>query len=78
MLIIGGSGLSAEQFQSAIKGGIAKINIFTDLGLAAKEQMIAEANSEKGSYFSIGAAAKKAFAERCKHFIEVFGSAGRA
>ena len=78
LVLHGGSGLSVEQFQAAIKGGMAKINIFTDLTLAAKEQMVAVANSKKGSYFSIGAAAKKAFTERCSYYIGVFGSAGKA
>jgi len=78
MILHGGSGLSDEQFRSAIEGGIAKVNIFTDLAIAANERMISTANSENGSYFSIGSAAKKAFAIRCKHFIDVFGAAGKA
>lgn len=78
LVLHGGSGLSVEQFQAAIKGGIAKVNIFTDLGLAAGEQMTAMATSDRSSYFSIGSAAKRAFALRCKHFIDVFGSAGKA
>lgn len=78
LILHGGSGLSDEQFRSAIKGGIAKVNIFTDLGIAAKERMISAANSENASYFSIGSAATKAFATRCKHFIDVFGAAGKA
>jgi len=78
LVLHGGSGLSDEQFQAAIKGGIAKVNIFTDLAIAAGEEMISTANSKKGSYFGIGSAAKKAFAVRCQHFIDVFGAAGKA
>ena len=36
------------------------------------------AQVEKASYFSISAAAKTAFRERCKHYIDVFGASGKA
>ena len=78
LVLHGGSGLSDEQFRAAIEGGISKVNIFTDLGLTAGRQMVSAAQAEKASYFSIGAAAKTAFLERCKHYIDVFGASGKA
>ena len=78
LVLHGGSGLADNQFQAAIKGGISKINIFTNLGLAAGKRMAETANAENSSYFSIGSAAKKAFAEGCRGFINVFGSTGKA
>jgi fructose-bisphosphate aldolase class II len=78
LVLHGGSGLSDEQFRAAIEGGISKVNIFTDLGLTAGRQMVSEAQAEKASYFSIGAAAKTAFRERCKHYLDVFGASGKA
>jgi len=37
LVMHGGSGLSDEQFRTAIKTGISKVNIFTDLAMAATE-----------------------------------------
>ena len=37
LVLHGGSGLSDDDFKNAISGGIAKINIFTDLCVAGKE-----------------------------------------
>jgi fructose-bisphosphate aldolase class II len=78
LVLHGGSGLSDEQFRAAIEGGISKINIFTDLGLTAGREMVSEAQAEEASYFSLIAAAKNAFRERCKHYIDVFGASGKA
>lgn len=78
LVLHGGSGISDDQFRQAVTGGISKINIFTDLGLAAREQMISAAQAEDASYFSIGAASRKAFLVRCKHFLDVFGASGKA
>ena len=78
LVLHGGSGLSDAQFRAAIEGGVSKVNIFTDLGLTAGRQMVSEAQAEKASYFSISAAAKTAFRERCKHYIDVFGASGKA
>jgi fructose/tagatose bisphosphate aldolase len=73
----GGSGLTDEQYRSAIKSGIAKINIFTNLAVTAGEQIAAVAKTEYSSYWAFNGSAKTAFQERCKHYIEVFGSAGK-
>lgn len=71
----GGSGLTKEQYQSAIAAGISKINIATDLYQSATEMIIKAAKDEKASYFGINMAADKSFRERCGYFLEIFGSA---
>jgi len=78
LVLHGGSGLSESQFRSAIEGGISKINIFTDLAITAKEQMVSVAKTEKASYFSIGGAVEAAFTERCKYYLDLFGASGKA
>jgi fructose-bisphosphate aldolase class II len=78
LVLHGGSGLSTEQFQAAVAHGIAKINIFTDLGITAGNRMIAAAKAEKASYFSIAEAARQAFHERVGYYLDTFGSSGRA
>ena len=78
LVLHGGSGLSTEQFQAAVAHGIAKINIFTDLGITAGNRMIAAAKAEKASYFSIAEAARQAFHERVGYYLDTFGSSGKA
>jgi len=78
LVLHGGSGLSDEQFRAAIAGGISKINIFTDLDITAGREMVLQAQGKEASYFSIGFAAQKAFTERCKHYVDVFGASGKA
>jgi len=78
LVLHGGSGIPDDQFRAAIAEGISKINIFTDLGLVARERMISAAREEEATYFSIGGAARSAFRDRCNHFLDVFGAAGKA
>jgi fructose-bisphosphate aldolase class II len=74
----GGSGLSAEQFQSAIAAGISKINVATDLLLSAGQRQVQAAQAEKASYFSLSQAAGEAFRERTRYYLDIFGAAGKA
>lgn len=78
LVLHGGTGLSEEQFRSSAAMGISKINIFTDLGLAAGQRMVEAAKSERASYFSISEAARTAFHERCSYFLDLFGATGKA
>jgi len=78
LVLHGGSGLSDEQFRSAVVHGVSKINIFTDLSLAAGARMIEAAKGEKASYFAVIEAARAAFQERCAFFLDLFGATGKA
>lgn len=78
LVLHGGSGLKDQQFRDAIERGICKVNIFTDLSVTARDRMKMEAEQEDASYFSITAAIREAFKERCGHFLDVFGATGRA
>ena len=73
----GGTGLADDQFRAAIAGGIAKVNIFTDLSLAAADEVARLAASGKKSYFNILDGIRTAFRDRCCRYIDVFGAAGR-
>ncbi len=77
LVLHGGSGLSDADFQACIRGGIAKINIFTDLTIAANDCMAQDA------------ASNIAYIEKCIHVadavqavaaarMDVFGTANRA
>jgi fructose-bisphosphate aldolase class II len=68
----GGSGLSPAQFRSAIAGGIAKVNIGTDLGAAARDSLAAVAQETEVGYYQLRAAARKAVQERAEHYLSLF------
>jgi len=78
LVLHGGSGLSEAQFRGAIAHGIAKINIFTDLGLTANAMMREAAAKPDASYFSITGAAREAFHVRCGYYLDLFGATGKA
>lgn len=78
LVLHGGSGLSDEDFRIAVKRGICKINIFTDIDKAGKAGV--EAGIAAGEKTMMGLipyeiqAMKKVVLEK----IELFGSAGKA
>jgi len=82
LVLHGGSGLSTAQFQAAIKCGIVKINVATDLFLAASnaiDQTVRGAPDAKPvSYFTLGKVAVDAFRQRCGHYLDIFGASGKA
>ena len=78
LVLHGGSGISDDQFRAAIAGGISKINIFTDLRLAAQKEIIAATQAEEANYFRMFQAPRSAFRERCRHFLDLFGASGKA
>lgn len=77
----GGSGLSREEFQTAIKNGVRKINYYTYMtlagGKAVKEYM--NQNFEGGNIFfhDIPLVGCKAMKENVKEAISIFGMDGR-
>ena len=75
LVLHGGSGLTDEDFRNAIAGGIAKINIFTDLCLAGEEAM--RANCGIG-YLNVRNKKVEAIKEAVMKKILLFGSDGKA
>lgn len=78
LVLHGGSGLSDEDFRTAVSRGICKINIFTDIDKAGKagieEGLAAGAKTVMGLIPYEIAAMKKVVAEK----MTLFGSVGRA
>ncbi len=75
LVLHGGTGLSREQFQSAIRAGITKINVASDMFAAAGKRVAEFANAGETSYFRFQSIAKDAFQERCENYIDIFRSA---
>ena len=74
----GGTGLSDDQFRAAIAEGIAKVNIFTDLAHTAGLRIQELAKAGKAGYFDALTGIRAGFHDRCCHYCDVFGSAGKA
>jgi ketose-bisphosphate aldolase len=77
LVMHGGTGLSPEQFRSAIAGGITKINVATDLFVTAGLRMVEAAQKERASFFSLSRTAVETFKERSGYYLELFGVAGK-
>jgi fructose-bisphosphate aldolase class II len=78
LVLHGGSGLTDEDFRHAIRSGISKVNIFTDLnaaGAAGAQQGLAEGKQTLTALIPYETAAIQAAAEKK---IALFGSAGKA
>lgn len=74
LVLHGGSGLSDDDFKNTIAGGIAKVNIFTDLCVAGQEAMIANAGKP---YLEIRDAKVKNIKKAVIRKMELFGSVNR-
>ena len=78
LVLHGGSGLSDDDFRTAVKKGICKINIFTDLekaGKAGAEKALADGVSGMTKMIPYEIEAMKKVVEEK---IRLFGSAGKA
>lgn len=77
LVLHGGSGIGDEDFRAAIRNGIAKVNIFTDLntaGAAAASAALADGGGLTDAALPVIEAVKNATAEK----LALFGSAGKA
>ena len=73
LVLHGGSGLSDDDFRNTIANGIRKINICTEMCVAAREAYIASANHE-----ILFADAKNAVKNVVKGKMQLFGSTNKA
>ena len=74
LVLHGGSGLSDDDFKNSIAGGIAKMNIFTDLCLAGSKAM---KENPDGFYLEVRNAKVEAIKNAVKEKMILFGSDGR-
>jgi fructose-bisphosphate aldolase class II len=77
----GGSGCSEDQFRAVIKGGIAKINVATDLYQTAGQHLVTavQESQEEGraAYFALGKIAAQSIETRCAYYLDLFGASGK-
>lgn len=77
LVLHGGSGLSDDDFREAVKRGVCKINIFTDLDKAGKAGIEKGLKAGAGSMMALIPYEIAAMKKVVRNKIELFGSAGR-
>lgn len=78
LVLHGGSGLSDSDFKQAIKLGISKVNIFTDINVAAVKAAVKQFTSVDKGIIDLIPAEVEAIQQEVVRKIELFGSAGKA
>lgn len=75
LVLHGGSGLSDDDFRNTIAGGISKINVYTDVILAAKKAI---ADNPDAIYTDLNQLAENAMREATIVKLKLFGGEGKA
>lgn len=78
LVIHGGSGLSDEDFRKVIAAGINKVNIFTDLTIAAMEYLKSDEITNKTHYFSASMQVTEIIKQATIAKLQRFGCIGKA
>ena len=78
LVLHGGSGLSDHDFHEAIKRGVCKVNIFTDIDRAGKEGIEKGLAAGAASLSALMPYMLDAMREVARNKIELFGSANKA
>ena len=78
LVLHGGSGLTDNDFRQAIKDGISKVNIFTDINVAAVEAEFKKFQSMDKGLIDLIPAAVEAVKQETMKKIQLFSSDGKA
>lgn len=79
LVLHGGSGTGDEALRKAVRGGICKVNIFTDLSIAGCESLKAYmAENETINLFSACNAAFAGYKKKLIHYMRLFDSSNKA
>ena len=77
LVLHGGSGLTDNDFKKAIEKGISKVNIFTDINVAAVEAEFRAFHSMDKGIIDLIPAAVEAIRQEVVNKLELFGSVGK-
>ncbi|MBQ7039236.1 MAG: class II fructose-bisphosphate aldolase [Clostridia bacterium] len=78
LVLHGGSGLTDDDFRQAIKDGISKVNIFTDINVAAVEAEFKKFSSMEKGLIDLIPAAVEAVKQETMKKMQLFSSDGKA
>lgn len=76
LVLHGGSGLTDNDFRRAIQEGICKVNIFTDINVAAVEAEFKKFDNMNKGIIDLIPAAVEAVKQECQKKMELFSSCG--
>lgn len=76
LVLHGGSGLTDNDFRRAIQEGISKVNIFTDINVAAVEAEFKKFDNMNKGIIDLIPAAVEAVKQACEKKMELFSSCG--
>ena len=77
LVLHGGSGLTDNDFRQAIKDGISKVNIFTDINIAAVKAEFSRFTDMNKGIIDLIPAAVEAIKQESMKKMELFGSVGK-
>lgn len=77
LVLHGGSGLTDNDFKQAIKEGISKVNIFTDINVAAVKAEFSKFTDMNKGIIDLIPAAVEAIKQETVKKMELFGSVGK-
>ncbi len=77
LVLHGGSGLTDEDFRQAIKEGISKVNIFTDINVAAVKAEFSKFTDMNKGIIDLIPAAVEAIKQETMKKMELFSSVGK-
>ena len=77
LVLHGGSGLTDNDFKQAIKEGISKVNIFTDINVAAVKAEFSRFTDMNKGIIDLIPAAVEAIKQESMKKMELFGSVGK-
>ena len=78
LVLHGGSGLTDTDFRKAIEAGISKVNIFTDINIAAVESAMAHFTSMGKGIIDLLPSVRDAVKLSVMEKMQLFGSCGKA
>ncbi len=78
LVLHGGSGLADEDFKKAIAAGISKVNIFTDLNVAAVDAVFRDFTDRNKGIIELLPSVRNSVKQSVTEKIELFGSCGKA
>lgn len=78
LVLHGGSGLTNDDFKQAIQEGISKVNIFTDINIAAVKAEFSRFTSMDKGIIDLIPAAVEAIKQETMKKMQLFGSDGKA
>ena len=78
LVLHGGSGLTDNDFKRAIKEGISKVNIFTDINIAAVKAELSKFTDMNKGIIDLVPAAVEAVKQETMNKMELFSSDGKA